>query len=213
MTDDNSQPPRLGKQCFSFEEVAEIKRHAILERPYADRVSIVLAFRLLGYLGQMQERFEILLELDYLEGLRHSSRTKTAEPFRKPPLSEYPLLHKHFFSTHRHLIRNIGIRWALDRNGNRELDALIHEVAEQHGHDAECWPKMLSHRLIVSGYEERACKGLTGDWIIYTQHEGRNYYLDIAAHQEGENPDELLKKLRNGCQSEFPFAFVRNANA
>lgn len=202
----------LEKQSFTFEEVAEIKRRATMERPYADRVSIALAFRLLGHFGKMPEQFEILLELDCLEGLRQSSRTKPAKPFRKPPLSEYPLLHKHFFSTHRHLVRNVGIRWALDKDGNKDLDKLIHDVAERCGDDPDLWPKLLVHSVVIEGFEDRARRGLTGDWIIFTQHEGRNYYLDIATHHEGENPEELLKKLRNGCQWEFPFAFARNAD-
>lgn len=210
--DETSQTPRVGKRSISFEEMAEIKRRATMERLYADRVSLVLAFRLLGQLGQMLDPFEILDELDHLEGLR-PSKTKPAEPFRKPPLSEYPLLHKHFFSAHRHLVRNIGIRWALDKGGNKDLDKAIHDIAKRYGDDPDLWPKMLAHREVIEGFEDRVRRGLTGDWIIYTQHEGRNYYLDIATHHEGKKPGELLKKLRNGCQSEFPFAFVRNTDA
>lgn len=200
----------VDKVSFDFEQVAEIKRRATMGRPYADRLSLVLAFRLLGQLGRMDDPFEILEELDYLEGLRPASKTKPPEPFRKPPLSDYPLWHKHFFSTQRHLARNIGIRWALDKEGNKDLDKAIRDIAKRYGDDTDLWPKMLFHRVIVGGYEDRACRGLTGDWIVYANHKGHNYYLDIATHHEGENPDRLLEKLRNGCQSEFPFAFVRN---
>ena len=196
-----------GRTSFTLDEVAEFKRAAVRGRSYADRISIQLAFRLLGWLGPAVDEFDVLLELDNLEGLRETSRTKPAAPFRKAPLCDHSLWHKHFFSNQRHLVRNVGIRWSLDPDGNDDLDKMIHEVAKDYGHDPEVWQKILAHRLIVEAYEERARRGLTGDWIIFAKHKGKNYYLDLATHTEGKEPERLLQKLRNGCSSEFPFAF------
>lgn len=59
----------------------------------------------------------------------------------------------------------------------------------------------------MEGYEDRVARGLTGDWIIFGIHESKNYYLDLGTHSEGEDGESLYKKLRNGCQAEFPFLF------
>jgi len=86
---------------------------------------------------------------------------------------------------------------------------MILEVAEEYGDDFDKWVGNLTHRLVIGGYEERVERGLTGDWIIYAQHEGLNYYLDLATHEEGvgERAKDLAQKLREGCEAEFPFLF------
>ena len=86
---------------------------------------------------------------------------------------------------------------------------MILEVAEEYGDDFDKWVGNLTHRLVIGGYEERVERGLTGDWIIYAQQEGLNYYLDLATHEEGvgERAKDLAQKLREGCEAEFPFLF------
>jgi len=52
-------------------------------------------------------------------------------------------------------------------------------------------------------YAERSRKQcLTGEWIIYAQHEGQNYYLCLAQHDEDADAFERIKR---GCVDEFPF--------
>src|SRR4051794_18143808 len=133
-------------------------------------------------------------ELDYLEGLRQCSRTKAALKSDHPPLDRF--WHKHY-SAPRYLLRNIAIRWSLDRKGNKNLDGLIKEVEKHHGDDPGTWPGFLAHRLVVGGHADRAERGFTGDWIIYGEHEGQNYYLDLASHKEGHHSKRLFAKLRN----------------
>lgn len=195
----------MHRLSLSAGEVAWLKNEAVRGKPYADRVSMALAFRLLGAPESGLDAWAVLDELDHLEGIKGTSRTKGACPFRRPPLK--PLWHKHFSSA-RHVGRNIGVRWNLGGNGNKDLDAMLHEVARDYGDDPESWPKMLAHR-IVEGYSERMRRGLTGDWIIFGVHEGRNYYLDLATHEEGtpENADRLFAKLQQGSAAEFPFLF------
>jgi hypothetical protein len=62
----------------------------------------------------------------------------------------------------------------------------------------------------MEGFVDRAKRGLSGDWIIFGKHADRNYYLDLATHDEGKQgaPSErLYKKLREGSAAEFPFLF------
>lgn len=191
---------------LTVHEVAKLKSEAVRGRSYAERVSLSLAVRLLDRTDQHFDPFAVLDELDHLEGLRSFSRTKPESPFKGPHLK--PFWHKHFSSS-RHLIKNIGIRWNIAGNGNKDLDRMILDIANEHGEDSEQWINQLVHRLVIGGYEERVARGLTGDWIIFAKHEGKNYYLDLATHDEGtsERAEVLARKLRRGCFAEFPFVF------
>jgi hypothetical protein len=87
---------------------------------------------------------------------------------------------------------------------------MIKQVASEQGHDPAMWPKLLTHRLVMGGIEERSgANRLTGDWIIFAKHGKNNYYLDLATHEEGEgeNAPGLLNKLRNSSSMDFPFLF------
>lgn len=86
---------------------------------------------------------------------------------------------------------------------------MINEVMNQHGDNPDVWPAYLIDRLVLSGFEERAKRGLTGDWLIFAKHNGMNYYLDLATHEEGidDNAHVLFEKLKNGSRAEFPFLF------
>ncbi|WP_211960742.1 hypothetical protein [Cupriavidus plantarum] len=139
-------------------EVFEFKSEATRGRPYAARISIAMAVRLLDRTDRYFDPFAVLDELDYLEGIRPISRTKPESPFKGPHLQ--PFWHKHFSSS-RHLLKNIGVRWDLIGGGNRDLDRMILDVAQKHGEDPIQWINDLMHRLIVGGYEERAVRGLT----------------------------------------------------
>lgn len=44
---------------------------------------------------------------------------------------------------------------------------------------------------------------LTGDWIIFAKHEGQNYYLDLASHQEQDV--DIYSRISQGCFDQFPF--------
>ncbi|WP_233863016.1 hypothetical protein [Paraburkholderia adhaesiva] len=189
------------------EKVAAIKAEALMGRPYANRVSLALAFRLLSMADRHFDPFGVLHELDQLEGNGDYTLTKAALPFTKAPLSGF--WHKHFFSAH-HLVRNINLRWNVRGGGNKAFDQLIDEVAREHGNHPARWQAVLAHRLTFGAYKERASeRRLTGDWIIYAVHEGTNYCLDLATHEEAKayGDERLYEKLQAGSAAEFPFLF------
>ena len=192
---------------FSMDEIKAIKRALVGDRPYADRISLGFAARLLLIKNDLKEDHFVLDEIDHLEGFRPGSKTKGEEQFLHPPL--HPFWHKHY-SAPRHLLRNIDERWGLRGSGNRDLQAMIRDVANTHGNDPEVWQGIISYRLVIDGYNDRAQRGLTGDWIIFAKHNGRNYYLDLATHHEGRDPQRLHVKLRQGSAAEFPFVFEQH---
>ncbi|MFZ0423816.1 MAG: hypothetical protein WAL80_13150 [Xanthobacteraceae bacterium] len=195
------------KVSFDRDEMRAIKRAITNDRPFADRISLSFAVRLLSIKADLREDHFVLDEIDYLEGLRPPLNTKPAEQFRHPPL--HPLWHKHY-SAPRHLLKNIGIRWNLDGSGNKDLLSMLGEVANTHGKMPDQWPKVVVDRLVIGGFIDRTKRGLTGDWIIFGKHGGRNFYLDLATHNEGKQgvPSErLYQKLRDGSAAEFPFLF------
>jgi len=184
----------------------KLKFDAVRGRAYWERISIALAFRLIDTSDPYFSSFSVLDELDYLEGIKPISCTKTEKQFRNKPL--HPFWHKHFFLP-KHVPRNVGVRWNLHDGGNKDLTQLLTEVTKNYG-APELWPNYLTHRLVTQGFEERAQRGLTGDWIIFSKHEGKNFYLDLAIHEEGEadSADALLQKLKDSSHAEFPFLFA-----
>ena len=196
----------LLKVSFDIDQLREIKRVLTNDRPYADRISLGFALRLLSVKADLKEDHSVLDEIDCLEGLRPQSKTKQEKQFRHPPL--HPFWHQHY-SAPRHILKNIDTRWNLTGGGNRDLLAMLCDVARTHGKDPDRWQGAVSYRIVVDGYKDRAERGLTGDWIIFGQHGGQNYYLDLATHEEGKgaNSKRLYEKLRQGSAAEFPFLF------
>lgn len=194
------------KLSLSDGEIEDIKTEILQGRPYAERISWGFALRLMAY----KNSFSVTDELDYLEGYREGTLTKPAAQF-KPPL--YPFWHKHF-TTPGHLAHNLQVRWGMNKGGNRDLENLIKDIAQGYGGNDGEWPNYLADRLIIGGYGDRLGRGLTGNWIIYAQHLGLNYYLDLATHDEavGDNAVKLLSKLQNSAYAEFPFCFEQNTN-
>ena len=194
----------LVKVSLGFDEIARVKQVVSEGREYCERMSFGLILRLLDIQCGNREKGFILDEIDFLEGVSPSTRTKEASQFKRSPLR--PFWHKHF-STPRHTFKNLGVRWGLDRGGNTDLSCMISGVASEHGHDPEKWPLVLADRLVFEGFVDRARHGLTGDWIIFAIHHGQNYYLDLATHEEGVDSYTLYEKLRDSAEAEFPFLF------
>jgi hypothetical protein len=189
---------------FDREEWYKIKRAISGNRPYIARVSIAIILRLL----QIRDRGDdiyVLSAVDQLEGLPSGCRTKEEKRFKGQVLGRF--WHKHF-ATPTHMLRNIGEHWGIPHENYQKLDTLINRTAKRHGNDPDKWPGMLSHDFML-GYQWRsAASELTGDWVIFGKHQDKNYYLDLATHEEGNDPHRLYSKLRAGSEAEFPFLFL-----
>jgi hypothetical protein len=66
-----------------------------------------------------------------------------------------------------------------------DLSAMIEEVAVTYGDQPDLWQKRIVHELVIGGLEDRSAEQrMTGDWIIFAKHEGQNFYLGLASHEE-----------------------------
>ena len=75
------------------------------------------------------------------------------------------------------------------------------------GDQPDLWQKRLVHQLVLGGLDDRAAaRRMTGDWIIFAKHEGRNFYLGLGTH--GDDDEALYQRLRQGSEWEFPFLFA-----
>jgi len=140
---------------------------------------------------------DIVEEIFTLETMDNSSSTKPATAFSRPPL--HGLWHKHFFC-HHFLVQNM--RNAL--NGDK-LKALIDQIMDHS--KPVVTPEMISeiaHRVTIEPIENRAKdKRLTGEWIIFAKHHGKNYYLCLNTHNAG---DQLIAdRIRTNCVREFRY--------
>jgi hypothetical protein len=204
-----ASPSEYTKLSLSFDEIRHLKHELTNHRPYADRISLGFLARLVQLRVERNEDFLVMEEMDFLEGLIPITKTRKERQFKHAPL--HPFWHKHY-SAPRHLLRNIAERWGLSRGGNKDLSAALQGIANKYGNDPERWQRMLPDHIIMRGYENRAADGLTGDWIIYAKHDGYNYYLDLATHEEGIDAPRLYQKLRHSSQAEFPFVFDQTAS-
>jgi hypothetical protein len=90
---------------------------------------------------------------------------------------------------------------------SRELRRIIKE--HRNPGTAHLPPEVISRSIadaIVGVYQQRALtQNLTGEWIVFARHEGQNYYLCLATHDEVRaNPSVLVERI-SGCTGEFPF--------
>jgi hypothetical protein len=204
---------------LSMDEMRAIKHEVLRGRPFVDRVSFALALNMARMYQERGDFFQVLNELDFMEryletpSKRRVSSTKPATRFVTRPLDRF--WHKHFSSA-RHIVHNIGATWGINRGGagNQSLDAMLRQVAEECGDDPTMWKNVLSYRFVVEGYVARAqCRPrqregrVTGDWILFAKHAGENYYLALANHADGDEPERLYTQLVQSCAAEFPFLF------
>lgn len=140
---------------------------------------------------------EVLYSIRNLEAGEPHSGIKPASPFKNPPLKG--LWHKHYFSA-QFLPTNIAL--ALGKNG---VEKLVNEVMDPRKYEiiTPDMIKELAHRVIHEPVELRDHMGkITGEWVIFAKHQGKNYYLCLNTHQAGDQfiYDRILKY----CVRDFP---------
>lgn len=140
---------------------------------------------------------KVVEEVLALEGLA-ASKTKRESQFTQDPLLK-GLWHKHYMQA-KYISRN-----CLNEIRHR-LPSLIREIgANSKSHEE--FAALIAHEASIVAYEKRHSKGkLTGEWIVFAKHCGKNYYLTLARHDDP--PETIKKRAVDDCALQFPFLFV-----
>jgi hypothetical protein len=140
---------------------------------------------------------EILASIKELEAGETPTGVKPATPFKHPPLKG--LWHKHFFGA-RFLVHNL-----LNGLGKNGLRAMVEKVMDQAISPVITREMIeeLAYRVTHEPLEARDAAGkLTGEWIVYVKHAGKNYYLCINGH---DTPDQVIyDRIIEHAAKDFP---------
>jgi hypothetical protein len=185
-------------------ELSEFADLIGLERAASGRYSVLLLLGLFGgFKSRMQNPWKVMQEIEALEGIRPATRTKSAEPFKRPELRG--LMHKHHLADGLRSFA-LNIRNEIKCSG---LPLLQQRVAEAQASGEPRYftvedAKWIAHEASVGSFERRNARGaFTGEWIIYAQHEAKNYYLCLGRHDSDDA--DLKRQIDAMCCVEFPF--------
>mgnify|MGYP000305296353 CR=1 FL=1 len=149
------------------------------------------------------DTFNITDPIKALEGIGRIDQTSPPRQFLHPPL--VGLYKKHFFSV-RFLPRNLA-NALRSKEGKRRLQQAWDEGLEytKSEYVTEGFIGYIAHHITVSAFETK-CQNreLTGEWIVFHQHEGQNYYLTLASHRESN--ETIYQNVKLACEIEkYPF--------
>lgn len=166
---------------------------ALLDRTRMSRLLCEqLAF---GISTRTLNSFAVTDVLEALEGHGPRAGQVLQRPFRRPPLRG--LLHAHFvqasFIAH-NLANEIQRRgaWSVHKHLNSApSEALEGDVV-----------KHVAHEATIGLYAQRSSRdALTGEWIIYAEHQGQRLYFGLAEHATDD--EAIHSQLVERCEERF----------
>lgn len=168
------------------------------------RYSVLLALQLLGgAMSGFQNPAKIIREIEELEaGL--SGQLKAPIQNRYPPLKG--LWHKHYMQDGLSSLA-MNVQKGLSKYGIPFFEQKIQEAkdaGEERFLSPEDVPALVND--VVSGNRQRLAEdqAITGEWLVFAKHEGKNYYLCVTTHDKSTH-DHLRKQIDEVCCKEFPF--------
>jgi hypothetical protein len=139
--------------------------------------------------------FAVYNEIGQMEGSDPPRRTgtKPAEPL-EGELSG--LRHRHYKTSPMEDFRlNIKNHWK--ERSSKTQRRKIESDFRRDGHAGKA-----AHEIVLGGYQARhRANQMTGEWIVYAEVGGVNYYLTLAIHKE---PVSAVKERVRSCFAEFP---------
>jgi hypothetical protein len=185
-------------------ELSDFARFVGLEKIVPGRYSFLLLLELYaGVKSGRQNPKEVIDEIEFLEGFQKKSGSKQASPLHHEKLKG--LWHKHYLedglaSMARNLSRGLG------KYGIPSFEKGIAD-AQLSGEERYVTKADIPHIVndTISGNWERLKQKslLTGEWLIFAQHENKNYYLCLGRHKS--DPQILRAQIDAFCVQEFPF--------
>jgi hypothetical protein len=144
----------------------------------------------------VKEFFQSREILDLIELIEQNKCTAERIPFKKYPLKGLGHVHHGAYASKGYsAVKNCLDYWyykGIFKEGkNAELQALLDESE----HD-------LGARMYQKAIFSKINNGLTGEWLIYKKYQGKNYYLCLAKHDEGD--ENIYKNKVLPCLNDFP---------
>lgn len=171
------------------------------------RISTVVLTQLMQFEhGRIFSTYSVTDEIQAMEGLRAGKGTRPDEPFHGATLKG---LRKKHFAGARLLAYNIGAHFHIDKGGNARLDAVVARAFEENtsGYVDDQFCQTLADLMTVAAIEERTRNGrMSGEWIVFHRHDGKNFYLTLASHKEADQT--ILKRVQLACSFDgLPFSY------
>ena len=187
------------------DEILDFAKLIGLDSVAPGRYSVLLVLGLFGGFKSGQQGPEkIISEISALEGSGVSTGLKAPTKFIHPPLKG--LCHKHHLQDGLPSMA-LNLQKGLKKFGMPLMNEWIQE-AQESGEERIFSEKHVGPIIadIMSGNWKRLVdqQALTGEWIIYAQHEGKNYYLCLGTHDTTTHED-LRRQIDAVCCLEFPF--------
>ncbi|WP_417505053.1 hypothetical protein [Marinomonas gallaica] len=187
------------KETISSVQLAEFKDLYIGNRDFGKRISELFVLDL--YIHELEFGIfpsEITDEIRHLETGNYNSFTKPPTQFRREPLKG--LWHKHYFSAY-FVVQNLENSW-----GKSGLNGVLEEVfnALSSGATGKDFASTLVNEHFEKSLETRSeNKKVTGEWIVYAEYQGKNYYLCMGIHNADDQ--SIYNRIVDNCLREFPF--------
>lgn len=176
-----------------------------LDRVAPGRYSMVLLLQLYGSCKSgMENPHKVMREISALEGIGPASKLKAPIQNKHPPLKG--LWHKHYQqSGMRSLAMNIGK--ALKRYGIPYAQKKVDEAqaaGELRYFSAED-VKPIVHDVLHNNFMQLGKDAaVSGEWLLFAKHNGKNYYLSLATHDASQHA-QVRQAIDGMCCREFPF--------
>ncbi|MBS9443780.1 hypothetical protein EAE89_19490 [Photorhabdus heterorhabditis] len=161
--------------------------------------SVFIAQVMQLYYGRVINIFNIIDRVKSLEGIMESSCIKDEGVFLYEPLKG---LMKAHFTNARFIFKNIKNQWGSDKYMGKTINKAFHNNKSEYVDDDLI--NYISYQLAIGAYDKKIKgKAITGEWIIFQKYQGKNYYLTLGYHSEGDK--NIYKRVCVAYEQDFSF--------
>lgn len=170
-------------------------------------ISGYLVMQLVALINMPRPGIDVMTILDVIKDIENvpAQARRRVSPFRQQ-IALKGLFKAHFYDT-AFMAKNIQA--GLNPKAGMRLETLVEKYGLTEGQTPSAKQlRELSQELISGTLDNRAesDKGLTGEWIIMDQENGRYRYLCLAEHKLArKQPEVLVEEAKKGRESMFEF--------
>ena len=212
VVNDTNEPKAIDDQNF-VENFSNDLMNRLKVKLIADgKVSDVLIKQLLIHHRQVGEKYVIKNDnkefitvkeffqsreiLDLIESLENEVCTIKQRPFNGEFLKGLMHVHHGTYATMGYsAVKNCIVYWYNNEKMRPKIIPEFQALLDESEHD-------LGARMYQKAIFSRIKNGLTGEWLIYKKYQGKNYYMCLAKHDEGD--ENIYKNRIRPCLIEFP---------